>query len=218
MVTSVAPASLVQGTATSVVVNGSASATASTVRMTCYDGNNVVVNGATAGAGTVGGGGTTINVSLTAPNGSFYCTVNVTNSDGTSFDYAAIGVTGSSLNLTGFKAGSNLTTARRALAAVAGRPTSVARYVYAIGVTTAPIAPPVFGRSRAHHAQWHPRQLQCCCRRPRPRTCRSRARQRLDVYLRRRWLRWNGGSAQRVSRRDPKPPQRAAVFRCQLRL
>ena len=133
VVTSVAPASLVQGTATSVVVNGSGFRNGLTVRMTCYDGNNVVVNGATAGAGTVGGGGTTINVSLTAPNGSFYCTVNVTNSDGTSFDYAAIGVTGSSLNLTGFKAGSNLTTARRALAAVAGRPTSVARYVYAIG-------------------------------------------------------------------------------------
>lgn len=133
VVSSVAPASLVQGTATDVVVNGSGFRNGIVVRMTCFDSNNAVVTGGTAVGSTVGGGGTTIGTRLTAPNGSFYCTLNVSNSDGTSFDYAAIGVTGSSLNLTGFKAGSNLTTARRALAAVAGRPTAVARYVYAIG-------------------------------------------------------------------------------------
>jgi hypothetical protein len=133
VVTSVAPASLVQATATDVVVNGTGFRNGAVVRMTCYDGNGAVVNGATVGTTTVGGTGTTINTRLTAPSGSFYCTINVTNSDGTSFDYSAIGVTGSSLNLTGFKTGSNLTTARRALAAVAGRPTAVARYVYAIG-------------------------------------------------------------------------------------
>lgn len=133
VVTSVAPASLVQATATDVVINGTGFRSGAVVQMTCYDGNGALVNGATVTATTVGGTGATINTRISAPSGSFYCTIKVSNSDGTSFDYSAIGVTGSSLNLTGFKAGSNLTTARRALAAVAGRPTAVARYVYAIG-------------------------------------------------------------------------------------
>jgi hypothetical protein len=101
--------------------------------MTCYDANSMQVTGATASVTAVGGSGNTANVSMTAPNGSQFCTVRLTNQDGTYFDFSAIGVTNSSLNLTGFKAGSNLLIARRALAAVAGRPTAVARYVYAIG-------------------------------------------------------------------------------------
>lgn len=129
----VAPASLVQGTATDVALSGSGFRSGASLQLTCYDGNNAVVNGGTGTLQAAAGNGLSATVRLTAPNGSLYCTLRYSNSDGTSFDFSAIGVTGSSLNLTGFKAGSNLTTARRALAAVAGRPTAVARYVYAIG-------------------------------------------------------------------------------------
>ena len=132
VISSVAPASLVQATATDAVLTGSGFRNGATLQMTCYDSNNAVVNGATASVISVAGDGLSANIRLTAPS-SLYCTLKLTNSDGTSFDYSAIGVTGSSLNLTGFKAGSNLTTPRRALAAVAGRPTAVARFVYAIG-------------------------------------------------------------------------------------
>lgn len=75
-----------------------------------------------------------ISATLNAPATSVYCILRVQDNDNqTFFDYSAVGVTNNSLNLTGFKAGTNLLTARRGLAASAGRPTQVARYVYAAG-------------------------------------------------------------------------------------
>ncbi|MBL9008255.1 MAG: hypothetical protein JNJ46_28605 [Myxococcales bacterium] len=132
VITGVAPASLVQNTPTDVALSGSGFRAGATLQLTCYDTNNAVVNGGMGTLLSAAADGLSASVRLTAPNGTLYCTLRYSNSDGSSFTFSAVGVTGSSLNLTGFKAGNNLTTPRRALAAVAGRPTAVARYVYAI--------------------------------------------------------------------------------------
>ena len=61
------------------------------------------------------------------------CVVRVQNADGSYYDFSAIGVTNSSENLAPSRAGTELTTARRALAAAAVRATAASRFVYAIG-------------------------------------------------------------------------------------
>jgi hypothetical protein len=61
------------------------------------------------------------------------CIIRVTNPDGTYGEYSALGVTGPSLNIGAFNATSSLVTARRAPATTSGRPTSAARFLYAIG-------------------------------------------------------------------------------------
>lgn len=61
------------------------------------------------------------------------CVALVTNDDGTYVRYAAVSVTNPSQNIYPFKQGSQLTTARRAPATYAGRPTRTARYLYAVG-------------------------------------------------------------------------------------
>lgn len=133
VITSIAPSSVVQATATSAVVNGSGFRTGATLGLTCYDNMGATVTGSSASVISVAGTGLSLNATITAGGTATYCIARVTNQDGTYFDFSAVGVTNASLNLTGFKAGASLTTARRALAAVAGRPTAVARFVYAIG-------------------------------------------------------------------------------------
>ncbi len=62
------------------------------------------------------------------------CVLRLTNvGDGSFFDYSAVGVTNSSLNLTNPVAGSPLTRGRRALVAFAGNATPASRFVYAVG-------------------------------------------------------------------------------------
>ncbi len=128
IITSVSPSSVVTGAATAAVISGSGFRSP-TVTLACKD---------TAGADVAGGiasvsasTATTINVSLTGAGA--LCIVRVTNADGTFVDYSVIGVTGAALNLTGFKAGTAMTVARRGLGTSAGRPTPVARFVYAAG-------------------------------------------------------------------------------------
>lgn len=135
VVTGITPSQVVENTAANITINGSGFR-AVTLIPTCYDVNNNPVAGATAAVGAVSGTGTSITATLNAPVSSSYCILRVRETDNgatTFFDYSAIGVTNNSNNLSGFKAGANLGTARRALAAAAGRPTQVARYVYAIG-------------------------------------------------------------------------------------
>lgn len=129
IITSIAPSSFVTGSATASTISGSGFRAGATLTVSCQD---------AAGAAVAGGAGTVTAVTATAISASItgtgiLCIVRVTNQDGTYFDYSAIGVTNASLNLTGFKSGTNLTTGRRALGAAAGRPTPVARFVYAIG-------------------------------------------------------------------------------------
>lgn len=133
VITSLSPASIVQGSPSGVQVLGSGFRTGAAIALTCFNSSNVLVAGATASVTNIAGSGQALTASFSAPNGSTYCLVRITNQDNTSFEYSAVGVTNSSLNLSGFKAGANMTAPRRALAAVAGRPTAVARYVYALG-------------------------------------------------------------------------------------
>ncbi len=129
VITSIAPSSVVTATATAVTIQGSGFRAGATATLTCYDATGALVPGAAATVTAV----TATTVSATVTGTGTYCIVRVTNQDGTYFDFSAIGVTNASLNLTGFKAGSNLLVTRRALAAVAGRPTAVTRFVYAVG-------------------------------------------------------------------------------------
>jgi hypothetical protein len=101
--------------------NGSHTTVPTTEQMPSGDGKTVVVNvtmGSAAPAAVSAG-----NV----------CLVRLTNSDGAFFEYSAFSVTNSSLNLSPWQAAPDLTTARRALALVAGRPTATSRFIYAIG-------------------------------------------------------------------------------------
>ena len=129
VITSIAPSSVVTATATAVTIQGSGFRAGATVTLTCYDAAGVLTAGSAATVTAV----TAATVKATVTGTGTYCIVRVTNQDGTYFDFSAIGVTNASLNLTGFKAGSNLLVGRRALAAVAGRPTAVTRFVYAVG-------------------------------------------------------------------------------------
>lgn len=70
--------------------------------------------------------------SASIPSGSA-CLIRVTNTDGTYGEYSSLGVTNPADNLSAFKKGKDMNVARRALASVAGRATSAARFVYAIG-------------------------------------------------------------------------------------
>ena len=117
------------GSPTAATITGTGFRTGATLTVTCQDAMGAVSAG---GAGTVGTV-TATSISATLTGTGVLCIVRVTNQDGTFFDYSAIGVTNASGNLTGFTAATNMTVGRRALAAAAGRPTPVARFVYAIG-------------------------------------------------------------------------------------
>lgn len=129
VITSIAPSSVVTSTASPVTIQGTGFRAGAAVTLTCYDATNTLVPGSSATVTAVSA--TTVSATVTGVG--IYCIVRVTNQDGTYFDFSAIGVTNASLNLTGFKAGANLIVGRRAMAAVAGRPTAVTRFVYAIG-------------------------------------------------------------------------------------
>jgi len=75
----------------------------------------------------------TIIIPSAGLSGGTVCVLRLTNSDGTYADYSAIAVTNPSENLMPFTASTSMIVARRALCAVAGRATSTARFVYAIG-------------------------------------------------------------------------------------
>lgn len=129
IVTSIAPSSFVTGSPTASTISGSGFRTGATLTVSCQDAAGVAVAGGTGTVTAV----TATAITATITGTGILCIVRVTNQDGTYFDYSAIGVTNASLNLTGFKNGTNLITGRRALGAAAGRPTPVARFVYAIG-------------------------------------------------------------------------------------
>ncbi len=77
-------------------------------------------------------GGITASLSTRGFNQAL-CVVEVTNADGTQARWSAISITNPAQNLFPFEQGPELTQARRALAAAAGRTTSMDRWVYAMG-------------------------------------------------------------------------------------
>lgn len=131
-IVSIAPSSFVTGTATPTTIYGTGFRNGATVTVSCQDAAGTPVAGGSATVTAVTSA--TVSVNLTAVG--LLCLVRVTNTDGTFFDYSAIGVTNASLNLSGFKNATNLVVGRRALASAAGRPTPVARFVYAVGGDT----------------------------------------------------------------------------------
>lgn len=128
VVSSVAPSSFVTGTATAATIYGTGFRSPA-VTLACQNAGGVAVGGASASV--TASTSTSISVSLTATG--VLCLVTVSNADGTRFTYSAIGVTNSSLNLSGFVMGAAMTTPRRGLSASAGRPTAVTRFIYAVG-------------------------------------------------------------------------------------
>jgi hypothetical protein len=135
-ISSVTPSSIVDTTGQNVVVAG-ASFTGSTVSLSCVDamGAPLAAPSVTSGAVACGASGCTQPATINGsalPIGAL-CVLRVTNTDGSYFDYSAIGVTGPALNLPGTHAGTNMNVGRRALVASSGNATPSARFVYAIG-------------------------------------------------------------------------------------
>ncbi|MDH5673473.1 MAG: hypothetical protein OEZ06_15065 [Myxococcales bacterium] len=96
------------------------------------DGNLTSVSGSVVGTPTA-----SEIVASFSPGGSSVpgstCLLHLLNADGSRYSYSALSLTNDSLNLSAWSAGSPLLQPRRALSAVAGRPTAASRYVYAIG-------------------------------------------------------------------------------------
>lgn len=136
-VTTVTPSSIVAATGQSVVVSGT-NFTSSTVSISsCVNatGTSVTAPSVTSGTASCTGGTCTQTATidgstLTAGD---VCILRVKNTDGSYFDYSAIGVTTPSLNLNAPSAGPTMVVYRRALVSSAGDATSAARFVYAIG-------------------------------------------------------------------------------------
>lgn len=137
-VAAVTPSSIVSATGQSVVVSGK-NFDDSTISLTCKDamGNTVAAPTVTSGVVNCPGPGVSCSQQATIDGSTLaagdVCVLRVTNADNSYFDYSAIGVTNSSLNLTAPRAGTNLQVGRRALVAAAGNATPSARFIYAIG-------------------------------------------------------------------------------------
>jgi hypothetical protein len=136
-IASVTPSSIVNATGQQVKVSGK-NFSGSTVSLSCVDanGNAVAAPPVTFGADVCDAAqNCTQNASIngsTLPVGSI-CVLRATNTDGSYFDFSAIGVTNSSLNLPGTHVGTSLNVGRRALIASGGNATASARFIYAIG-------------------------------------------------------------------------------------
>lgn len=130
----VTPSSIVATAGQAVVVSGK-NFSGSTISVSCQSGGATVKPPVTSAAESCAGSsctqGATIDAGALAAGA--VCVLRVTNADGSYFDYSAIGVTNSSLNLSVPMAGTNLQVGRRALVAAAGDATTSARFVYAVG-------------------------------------------------------------------------------------
>jgi hypothetical protein len=137
-ITSVTPSSITNAAGQVVTVSGEAFR-ASTITVTCKTAAGVsktltVASGAVSCVGTACTQKATIDASTLTASDDNVCVLRLTNSDNTFADFSAIGVTNTSLNLEKpSKAGTNMTTARRALVASAVNATNAARFVYAVG-------------------------------------------------------------------------------------
>ena len=136
VISSITPSSIVAATGQGVTVAGT-SFVGSLVTASCVDatGAPLAAPAVVSGALSCSGAGCTQAATIdgSALSAGALCVVRVTNSDNSYFDYSAVGVTNSSLNLPAPRAGQSLNVARRALVAAAANATSAARFVYAIG-------------------------------------------------------------------------------------
>jgi IPT/TIG domain len=140
VVTSVTPASLpANASGVSVTISGTNFKNGVTVELDCLLGDGTHTTVPTTEQ-LPSGDGKTVVVNVTMANATpmgvsagNVCLVRLTNADGAFFEYSAFSITNSSLNLSAWQAAPDLTTARRALALAAGRPTATSRFIYAIG-------------------------------------------------------------------------------------
>lgn len=133
------PSSVINSSGQNVVLSGTNFST-STISLACHDANGTTVTAptVTSGAPACSGSNCTQSASFDASGlaAGTVCVARLTNSDGSYFDYSAIGITGPTLNLNSPHAGTSMNIARRALVAASGEVSSNAanlRYVYAIG-------------------------------------------------------------------------------------
>ena len=140
IITTVAPASLpANASNVSLTIAGTGFKNGLAVELDCMTTNDTRTTLATTEQAPSGTGtSVVVNVSMsnatpTAPDAGSICLIRLTNADGAFFEYSALSVTNSSLNLSPWKSAPALSTARRALSLVAGRPTAASRFLYAIG-------------------------------------------------------------------------------------
>lgn len=132
VIDSVTPASLVTGQAAAPLVVSGANFRTPAVELRCRDAAGTEsTHTATVTASTDKQIGATVNTSAMA-NG-LVCVLRETNSDGSYADFSAVVTTNPAQNLTPFKPGPAMTTARRALVAQAGFVTRAAQFLYALG-------------------------------------------------------------------------------------
>jgi hypothetical protein len=132
VIDAIAPSSIANSGTQPITISGS-DFRSPTVTFDCTDpgtGNTTTATVTTLTASTA------TSIDLDAPVttlGSGICLVTVTNADGTTFEYSALSITSPAQNLYPFAPGTDLVVGRRAVAAISGRATAAARYVYAIG-------------------------------------------------------------------------------------
>ncbi|HEX2678024.1 MAG TPA: hypothetical protein VHM19_15325, partial [Polyangiales bacterium] len=135
VIDSVVPASLVNTGTGTVAVHGTGFDVMQ-VSLVCKPpggGANVTVTGTVQGTPTTTDASASFNVGASGASAGSICLVHLLNNDGSSFDYSAISLTNSSLNLSPWSAGTDMVVPRRALSLAAGRPTNTSRFLYAIG-------------------------------------------------------------------------------------
>jgi hypothetical protein len=135
-ISTVTPSSIVGATGQLVTVAGQSFNT-SKVTLSCVDSMGAALPAppVVSGADACGAGGCTQTATIDGsalPTGAI-CVLRETNADGSYFDFSAIGVTNSSLNLPGTHAGTDLNVGRRAPVAAAGNATPSSRFIYAVG-------------------------------------------------------------------------------------
>ncbi|MDH5490628.1 MAG: hypothetical protein OEY14_01515, partial [Myxococcales bacterium] len=74
-----------------------------------------------------------VTIDASALNDGDSCVLRLINADGTYVDHSLLGLTGASVNFSGFSPGEPMTTPRRGLSLVMGEATRAARFLYAIG-------------------------------------------------------------------------------------
>jgi len=136
VVASVTPSSIVAATGQGITIAGTGFDATSTVSLACRDAlGNASTPAVVTGAEGCGAGQCTLAATVDGSTllAGDVCALRVANGDGSYFDFSAIGVTNSSLNLSAPQAGTSLTIGRRGLVAAAGNATASARFLYAIG-------------------------------------------------------------------------------------
>jgi len=140
LIDTISPVSVPNSASQSLEIVGSGFDGAVSVSLECRNLSNVV----TSYAVTINSASATV-LDTTVPADSIeqgsVCIVRATNPDTSYGEFAALGVTNPAENLPAFEVKASMITARRALAATNGRPTSRTRFIYGIGGDDGTVAP-----------------------------------------------------------------------------